>query len=162
MTAIKDINSITIIHAVEKKLLFAMQTNKRKELNLMKMPWRASGTLSIEENERLADYYSEGVGAIVDEIEQSSEGTEARRVALRTLANWLKINLICKDIFGQGDGVIYAKKILNKKDLPPLEGKKLCGRLKENYIELAVFLRAENAPEDYLDYQNLKKNRLGS
>ena len=159
MTAIKDINSVTIIHAVEKKLLSAMQINKRKELNLMKVPRRAraSETLSIEENERLADYYLEGIGAIVDEIEQSPEGTEARRVALRTLANWLKINLICKDIFGQGDGVIYAKKILNKKDLPPLEGKKLCGRLKENYIELAVFLRAENAPEDYLDYQNLRK-----
>lgn len=160
MTEIKDINSLRIIQAVERKLLFAMSIDKRKELGLMKIPCRISDSLSIEENERIADYYSEEIGAIVDEIERSPEGTEARRTALRTLANWLRINLICKDIFGQGDGEIYAKKILNKKDLPQSEGKKMCSRLKENYIGLTVFLRAENAPEDYLHYKNSKRNRL--
>lgn len=123
----------------------------------MRTPYRTGRTLSIEENERLADYYSEEIGAIVEEIEDSPEGTEARRTALRTLANWLKIDLICKDIFGQGDGAIYAKKILNKKDLPHEEGKKLCLRLKENYIGLTVFLRVENVPEDYLYRENLKR-----
>lgn len=134
-----------------------MNSDKRKELGFIKIPCRVGRTLSVEENERLADYYSEEIGAIVDEIERSPEGTEARRTALRTLANWLRINLICKDIFGQGDGEIYAKKILNKKDLPHLEGKKLCLRLKENYIKLTVFLRAENAPGDYLYRQSLKR-----
>lgn len=161
MTAIKDINNMRTIQAVERKLLFAMNSDRRKELGLMKRPCRTSDSLSIEENERLANYYSEEIGAIVDEIEQSPEGTEVRRTALRTLANWLKIEVVCKDIFGQGDGTIYARKILNKKDLPHLEGKKLCSRLRENYMELTVFLRAENAPEDYLHYKNSKRNRPG-
>lgn len=157
MTAIKDINNVRTIQAVERKLLFAMNSDKRKELDLMRMPSETGETLSIEKNERIADYYSEEIGAIVDEVEHSPEGTEARRTALRTLANWLKIELICKDIFGQGDGEIYARKILNKKDLPHSEGKKLCLRLKENYIGLTVFLKAENAPEDYLYRENLKR-----
>lgn len=160
MTAIKDINNLRIILEVERKLLFAMNVDKRKGLALMKVPSKINGALSAEENERLADYYSDEIGAIVDEIEGSPEGTEARRTALRTLANWLKLELICKDIFGQGDGEIYTRKILNKKDLPHSEGKKLCLRLKENYIGLTVFLRAENAPKDYLYYENLKRNRL--
>ena len=154
MVEIKDINNVRTILAVERKLLSAMRLNKRREFDLTRMPRNESVILSVEENERLAGYYSEEIGSIVDEIEQSLEGTEARRTALRTLANWLRIDFICKDIFGQGDGEIYAKKILNKKDLPPLEGKKLCSRLKENYIELTVFLRAENAPEDYLYRKN--------
>lgn len=157
MIAIKDINNVRTIQAVERKLLFAMNSDKRKKLDLMRMPSEIGETLSIEKNERIADYYSEEVGAIVDEIERSPEGTEARRTALRTLANWLKIELICKDIFGQGDGAIYARKILNKKDLPHSEGKKLCLRLKENYVGLTVFLKAENAPEDYLYRENLKR-----
>lgn len=157
MIAIKDINNVRTIQAVERKLLFAIHRDKRKELGLVRTPYRTGRTLSIEENERLADYYSEEIGAIVEEIEDSPEGTEARRTALRTLANWLKIDLICKDIFGQGDGAIYAKKILNKKDLPHEEGKKLCLRLKENYIGLTVFLRVENVPEDYLYRENLKR-----
>lgn len=156
MTEIKDINNIRTILAVERKLLSAMRLNKRRELDLTRMPYKASVILSIEENERLADYYSEEIGAIVDEIERSPEGTEVRRATLRILANWLRIDFICKDIFGQGDGAIYARKILNKKDLPPSEGKKLCSRLKENYIGLTVFLRAENAPEDYLYRKNSK------
>lgn len=160
MTAIKDINNLRIILAVERKLLFAMNMDKRKELGLMEMPYEAKRILSIKENERLADYYTEEVSAIVDEIERSPEGTEARKTTLRTLANWLKIDLICKDIFGQGDGAIYAKKILNKKDLPPLEGKKLCLRLKENYIGLTVFLRAENVSEDYRHYENSKRKQI--
>lgn len=157
MTAIKDINNVRTILAVERKLLFAMSADKRKEFGLTRTPYRIREILSDEENEKLADYYSEEIGAIVDEIEQSQEDTEARRTALRTLANWLRIDFICEDIFGQGDGTVYAKKILNKKDLPPLEGKKLCSRLKENYIELAAFLRTENAPEDYLYYKRNKK-----
>lgn len=157
MIAIKDINNVRTIQAVERKLLFAMNSDKRKKLDLMRMPSEIGETLSIEKNERIADYYSEEVGAIVDEIERSPEGTEARRTALRTLANWLKIELICKDIFGQGDGAIYARKILNKKDLPHSEGKKLCLRLRENYVGLTVFLKAENAPEDYLYRENLKR-----
>lgn len=157
MTEIKDINNIRTILAVERKLLFAMDADKRKEFDLTRTPYRIREILSVEESERLADYYSKEIGAIVDEIERSPEGTEARRVALRTLANWLKIYFVCKDIFGQGDGATYAKKISNKKDLPPSEGKKLCSRLRENYIELTVFLRAENVPEDYLYYKRNKR-----
>lgn len=158
MTEIKDINSLRIIQAVERKLLSAMQIDKRKELSLMKMPYGAKRILSVEEDGRLVDYYLEEIDAIIDEIESSPEGTEARRTALRTLANWLRIDFICKDIFGQGDGAIYARQILNKKDLPHLEGKKLCSRLKENYIGLTVFLKAENVSEDYLYYhQKLKE-----